>query len=123
MSIAKASSVGHIWSLWLSLKRDGIKNKCSVRVFEGHIYSLMDDEDFYETSGCRKLINILLYDWDAIRAFALKDEVKQGWGTSTIARTDEEQKQMDEMSNRFHEWMCKLVGRSATNSELTVEQE
>ncbi|EHA60143.1 hypothetical protein [Synechococcus sp. WH 8016] len=111
MSITKASDVRHISKMWSSLRRDAIKDRCSVRVFEGHLYSLIDDDDFYEGSGCRKLINVLLYYWDAIRAFALKDEVEQGLGTSTIARTDEEQLRMDEMSNHFDEWMLTLVSR------------
>ena len=109
MSIIKASDVRSIWEMWLLFKWDKITDKCSARVFEGHHYSLMDDHDLYEDSGCRKLINILLFDWDAICAFALKDEVEQGWGTSTIARTDEDQLRMDEMSNHFQEWMLNLV--------------
>ena len=79
--IGPATPVYRIWRMWKKLKANAFTDRCSIRVFEGHIYSLMDDEDYYETSGNRKLINSILFDWDAIRAFALKDEEQQGWGS------------------------------------------
>lgn len=109
MSISKASSVGCIWEMWLSLKLDGVSDRYSVRVFEGHLYSLIEDDDFYETSGFRKLVNILLFHWDPIRAFALKDEAEQGFGVRTITRTDDEQLHMNNLSNALHKWMLEFV--------------
>ena len=107
MSITNATEINHIWEMWLLLKKDGITDENSIRMFEGHLYSLIDDNLFYEGSGRRKHINILLFYWDAIRAITLKDEVDQVLGTRTIVRTDEEQLRMDEFSNHFHEWLLK----------------
>ena len=117
MSITTAVDVQVLWDMWLLLRKQGIKDKCSIRVFEGALYSLMDDEDFYEYRGCRKRINIILSLWDDIRLFALKDEVQQGWASRTIQRTEEEQSRVEELSDQFHEWMVKLMLRLAEEQD------
>ena len=74
MTIGFAYPAQTIWNMWVNLKKSGFDDRCSIRVFEGHVYSLMDDNNYYEGSGNRKLINSLLYTWDHLRDCALKDE-------------------------------------------------
>ena len=113
--IGPASSVELIWDMWEKLRDGGVSDRVSLRVFEGHLYSLMDDHDFYEGSGSRKLINLLTFCWDAIRIFALKDEEAQGWFSGTgerdISRIQEEQEEMDRKCIDFAKYLWELVQR------------
>ena len=111
-AIGPATPLQSIWNMWVKLKESGFNDRCSIRVFEGHIYSLMDDEDYYETSGNRKLINLILHEWDALRAFALKDEVQQGWGSRIAKRTEEEQGKIVRMAKELDLSLLQLKARS-----------
>ena len=112
MSICKATSVPKLYRLWRQIRGNGMKDRVSLRVFEGHLYSLMDDDEFYEGSGCRKLINALTYQWDGMRLFAIQDEKNLDWGGSTqIKRTPEEQTKMNRLISSFDEMMRELKGR------------
>lgn len=121
MSIGKATSVPYLYGLWKLIKEDGMNDRVSLRVFEGHLYSLMDDKEFYEGYGCRKLINLLTCQWDCIRSFALKDEKQLNWGSSKIGRTPEEQTRMNEMITCFDEWMMDLRERAGLYNPLHLE--
>ena len=110
--IGPATPVSLIWRMWKKLKANAITDRCSIRVFEGNIYSLMDDEDYYETSGSRKLINLILHEWDALRAFALKDEEQQGWGSRIAKRTEEEQSKIVRMAKELDLSLLQLKSRS-----------
>ena len=109
--LKQAVSLERILKYWDALKEDGVKDRVSIRVMEGMIYSLMDDEEFYEEQGCRRAINILTVDWDLLRGAALIDEdEKLNWGSRIlkIDRTPEQEerftiaiKQVDEALNRI----------------------
>ena len=109
--IGKATSVSKLRDMWFLLKSRDLLDKCSIRVFEGHLYSLMDDDEYYEESGNRKLINVLLYEWDHIRNFALKDEREQGWGSRIIRRNEYEQTTIDELCVQFQQTLWELIRR------------
>ena len=110
--IRKATKVSVINDLWGKLKKQKLKDKCSIRVFEGDLYSLMDDDRFYEENGVRKLLNIILYYWDNIRIYALKDEKEQGWESNIVKRTDEEQEKIDSYVEEMDKWMVELYERT-----------
>ena len=109
--LKQAVSLERILKYWNALKEDGVKDRVSIRVMEGMIYSLMDDEDFYEEKGCRRAINILTVDWDILRGAALLDEdEKLNWSSRIlkIDRTPDKEerftiaiKQVDEALNRL----------------------
>lgn len=61
---------------WKILKDKGLRDRVSIRVFEGDLYSLMDDDYSYESLGIRRKINSLTCSWDYIRKVALSDELK-----------------------------------------------
>ena len=94
--------------MWSKLKSNGFYDRCSIRVFEGHIYSLMDDGCYYEYSGFRRCINTILFDWDELRAFALKDEYKQDWSSRNVTRTDEEQERICVMADALEKRLLQL---------------
>jgi len=96
--IGPATQVPRLRRMWRRLVDASIADKCSIRVFDGNLYSLMDDEGYYENSGNRKLINCLLYTWDGIRNLALKDEKEQGWDARIIERTEEEQEKINHLA-------------------------
>ena len=106
--ISCATQIPLIWQMWSKLKSNGFYDRCSIRVFEGHIYSLMDDQDYYECSGFRKLINTILFYWDELRAFALKDEYKQDWISRNVTRTDEEQERICVMADALEKRLLQL---------------
>ena len=116
MTIGFAYPAQTIWNMWVNLKKSGFDDRCSIRVFEGHIYSLMDDDDYYETSGNRKLINSILFDWDAIRAFALKDEKEESfdWSSRKIKRNDADHQRVTLLSDILDQDLQILVERSAS---------
>mgnify|MGYP003123317040 CR=1 FL=1 len=93
---------------WETLKKEEFKDRNSIRVFDGDLYSLSNDYEFYEGNGCRKLINIILYHWDYLRDFALKDEIQNN---SILVRTTEEQKKMVKNTRRLNLWLKELQER------------
>lgn len=109
--IGPATSVFKIRDMWSLLKSRDLLDKCSIRVFDGHLYSLMDDDEYYEESGNRKLINVILYEWDYIRNYALKDEIEQGWGSRIIRRNEYEQTTIDELCLLFQQKLWELIRR------------
>ena len=89
--LKQAVSLERILKYWDALKEDGVKDRVSIRVMEGMIYSLMDDEEFYEEQGCRKAINILTVSWDLLRDAALPKDEKINWGSRIIDRSEQEE--------------------------------
>ena len=108
--IRKAIAIPTLMESWGKIKATGLGDRVSIRVFEGDLYSLMDDEDFYEEKGCRKLINILTSTWDCLRADALGEE-PLNWGSRKIKRTPEEQEKLNEKISHFDRWMFELPFR------------
>ena len=114
MTIRYAYPVKSIWDMWVNLKQTGFDDRCSIRVFEGHIYSLMDDDDYYERSGNRKLINSLLYIWDHLRECALKDEKEDSfdWSSRKIKRNNADHQRIGLLSESLDRDLQVLVDRS-----------
>ena len=108
--ITKAIAIPTLMERWEKLKATGLGDRVSIRVFEGDLYSLMDDEDFYEGKGCRKLINILTSTWDCLRANAIGEE-PLNWGSRTINRTAKEQDKLNENISEFDRWIYELPER------------
>ena len=100
-----------IYRYWEKVKEEKVKDMNSIRVLDGELYSLIDDEDFYENYGCRKHINSLLYDWDWTRDYALKDKKEQGNGTSIISRTDHDQERVDRGFKAVGKQLEKIIQR------------
>ena len=100
---------------WDILRNQSPLSRTSIRVFEGDLYSLMDDCDFYEDAGCRKLINILTCDWDSIRNLALKEEIEgripKNWGSRSINLKPDEQLKLREWFVEFDKWITTLANR------------
>ena len=100
---------------WDILRSQSPLSRTSIRVFEGDLYSLMDDCDFYEDAGCRKLINILTCDWDSIRELALIEEtegrIPRGWGSRNIHLKPDEQLKLQEWFVQFDKWITTLANR------------
>ena len=116
MTIGFAYPVQTIWNMWVNLKKSGFDDRCSIRVFEGHVYSLMDDDNYYEGSGNRKLINSLLYTWDHLRDCALKDEKEESfdWSSRKIKRNDADHQRVTLLSDILDQDLQILVERSAS---------
>ena len=112
--ICSAFPVQTIYTLWSRLKQSGFDDRCSIRVFEGHVYSLMDDNNYYEGSGNRKLINSLLHTWDYLRDHALKDEKEESfdWGSRKIKRNDADHDRISFLSNYIETDLQVLLDRS-----------
>jgi len=102
-----------IYQYWEKVKAEQVKDMNSIRVLDGELYSLIDDDNFYEEFGCRKHINSLLYDWDWTRDFALKDKAEQGNSTPIIERTEEEQEKVDKGFNAVGEQLQRIILRIA----------
>ncbi len=95
VGLRKHTPTSEIIREWEILKRQHPLSRTSIRVFEGDLYSLFDDDDFYERN--RHLINSTTYSWDSIRELALKEEIEgripKNWGSKYIKLTiDEEAK-------------------------------
>ena len=112
--ICSATPVKTICTLWSRLKQSGFDNRCSIRVFEGHLYSLMDDDEYYEGSGNRKRINSLLYTWDHLRECALKDEKEESfdWSSRNIKRSDADHHRIGLLSESIDRDLQVLLDRS-----------
>ena len=115
-AIGPATPLQSIWNMWVKLKESGFNDRCSIRVFEGHVYSLMDDNHYYEGSGNRKLINSLLYTWDHLRECALKDEKEESfeWSSRKIKRNDADHQRVTLLSDILDADLQVLVERSAS---------
>ena len=61
VGLREHTSVSSIITEWDRLSNQSPLSRTSVRVFEGDLYSLMDDDDFYENN--RHLINSTTYSW------------------------------------------------------------
>ena len=62
--LRRYTPVTALWGEWVILKDKGLRDRVSIRVFEGDLYSLMDDSYSYESLGIRKKINTLTCSWD-----------------------------------------------------------
>ena len=107
---------------WDILRNQSPLSRTSIRVFEGDLYSLMDDNDFYEDAGCRKLINILTCEWDSIRNLALIEEserrIPPNWGSRSIKLEPNEQLKLREMFIEYDEWITRLANRFDLEREV-----
>ena len=74
----------------------------------------MDDDNYYEGSGNRKLINSLLYTWDHLRECALKDEKEESfdWSSRKIKRNDADHKRIGLLTDILDKDLQILVERS-----------
>ena len=106
--IRTATPPSKVLHYWTALNKTRLLNANSIRVFDGALYSLIDDDVFYEGYGCRKLINCLLWQWDFTRNLALKHEQEK---ESTITRPPEEQVIVDKGMQRVGRHIDELVGR------------
>ena len=114
--IRENTKIRELLKEWIKLHNQHPLSRTSVRVFEGDIYSLMEDFDFYEDAGCRKLVNILTSNWDAIRELALIEEtegrIDSGcWGDRNIRLTPEEDIKLRTLLNEYNYWIGRLAER------------
>ena len=98
---------------WKILKDKGLRDRVSIRVFEGDLYSLMDDFYSYEALGNRRKINSLTCSWDYIRKVALSDELKgrvpSNWSSRETDLLKEEADKLAELIEEFDADMARLV--------------
>ena len=113
--IRENTKIRELLKEWIKLHNQHPLSRTSVRVFEGDIYSLMEDFDFYEDAGCRHLVNILTCNWDGIRDLALIEEtegrIKPNWGDRDIRLTPEEDIELRTLLNEYEKWMERLAER------------
>ena len=89
--LKQAVSLERILKYWDALKEDGVRDRVSIRVMEGMIYSLMDDDEFYEEQGCRRAINILTVSISSemLRCLRMKKSIGvQGSSIAILNRRD-----------------------------------
>ena len=98
---------------WKILKDKGLRDRVSIRVFEGDLYSLMDDFYSYEALGNRRKINSLTCSWDYIRKVALSDELKgrvpTNWGSRETDLLKEEADKLAELIEEFDADIARLM--------------
>ena len=115
IGIRENTKITELLKEWNKLHNQHPLSRTSVRVFEGDLYSLMDDVDFYEDAGCRKLVNILTCNWDAIRDLALIEEtegrIPRNWGDRNIRLTPEEDVKLRTLLNEYDYWIGRLAER------------
>ena len=113
--IRENTKIRELLKEWIKLHNQHPLSRTSVRVFEGDIYSLMEDFDFYEDAGCRKLVNVLTCNWDVIRDLALIEEtegrIPRGWGDRHIRLTPEEDVKLRTLLNEYEHWIERLSER------------
>ena len=113
--IRENTKIRELLKEWIKLHNQHPLSRTSVRVFEGDIYSLMEDFDFYEDAGCRHLVNILTCNWDGIRDLALIEEtegrIEPCWGDRNIRLTPEEDIKLRTLLNEYEKWMKRLAER------------
>ena len=113
--IRENTKIRELLKEWIKLHNQHPLSRTSVRVFEGDIYSLMEDFDFYEDAGCRHLVNILTCNWDGIRDLALIEEtegrIEPCWGDRNIRLTPEEDIKLRTLLNEYEKWMERLAER------------
>ena len=99
--LRRYTPVTALWGEWVILKDKGLRDRVSIRVFEGDLYSLMDDSYSYESLGIRKKINTLTCSWDYLRKVALSDELKgrvpSNWSSRETDLLEEEAKELAEL--------------------------
>ena len=110
--LVSATPVPLLDEMWQKLKSNQLTDRYQIRVFDGHIHTLIEDNDFYEFCGHRRRINGLLTCWDIVRNYALKDEKEQKLCSPELYRTEDEKKEM-ELKIKFFDGefnnFCKLV--------------
>ena len=111
--LRRYTPVTALWGEWQILKDKGFRDRVSIRVFEGDLYSLMDDSYSYESLGIRKKINTLTCSWDYLRKVALSDEVKgrvpSNWSSRETDLLEEEAKELAELIENFDGMMARLL--------------
>ena len=113
VGLRKHTPVSEIVREWDLLKKQHPLSRTSIRVFEGDLYSLFDDDDFYEDN--RHLINSTTYSWDSIRELALKEEIEgripKNWGSKYIKLTIDEEARLKIAFNDFDKSIDTLANR------------
>ena len=111
--LRRYTPVTALWGEWVILKDKGLRDRVSIRVFEGDLYSLMDDSYSYESLGIRKKINTLTCSWDYLRKVALSDELKgrvpSNWSSRETDLLEEEAEELAELIEDFDGMMARLL--------------
>ena len=111
--LRRYTPVTALWGEWQILKDKGLRDRVSIRVFEGDLYSLMDDSYSYESLGIRKKVNTLTCSWDYLRKVALSDEVKgrvpSNWSSRETDLLKEEADKLAELIEEFDADMARLM--------------
>ena len=108
--ISFAEDLVKVWNMWIQLQNQNLCNANSIRVFDGCIYSLVDDDTFYEEYGLRKKINVVLFCWDALRDLAMSDHDDPQ--NNLIHRDEgdlEEQEKLDDLIKQFTGALSQLI--------------
>ena len=111
--LRRYTPVTALWGEWVILKDKGLRDRVSIRVFEGDLYSLMDDSYSYESLGIRKKVNTLTCSWDYLRKVALSDELKgrvpSNWSSRETDLLEEEAKELAVLIENFDGMMARLL--------------
>ena len=109
--IRNATKIPKLYKEWVLLKENAYMNYAAVKVFDGDMYSLINDHNFYEYGGCRHHINSLLYTWDSIYDLLMDTDIEYARKESTILLSAEQQQKWYKVSKYFEEQLTKLKVR------------
>ena len=109
--IRNATKIPKLYKEWVLLKENAYMNYAAVKVFDGDMYSLINDHNFYEYGGCRHHINSLLYTWDSIYDLLMDTDIEYARKESTILLSAEQQQKWFKVSKYFEEQLTKLKVR------------
>jgi hypothetical protein len=116
--IRNATKLPKLYKEWVLLKENGYrdyekkypyKDYCAVKVFDGDIYSLINDHDFYEYGGCRRSIISLLYYWDPIYDLLINTDIEYAGKKRIIVLSGEQEQKWDRYSKYFEEQLEELM--------------
>ena len=109
--IRNATKIPKLYKEWVLLKENAYMNYAAVKVFDGDMYSLINDHNFYEYGGCRHHINSLLYTWDSIYDLLMDTNILYSRKEGTIVLSAEQQQKWYKVSKYFEEQLTKLKVR------------
>ena len=109
--IRNATKIPKLYREWVLLKENAYMNYAAVKVFDGDMYSLINDHDFYEYGGCRHHINSLLYTWDSIYDLLMDTDIEYARKESTILLSAEQQQKWFKVSKYFEDRLKELEVR------------
>jgi hypothetical protein len=110
--IRNATKIPKLYKEWVLLKENDtymILCYCAVKVFDGDMYSLINDHDFYEYGGCRRSIISLLYYWDPIYDLLMDTDIEYARKERTIVLSGEQEQKWDRYSKYFEEQLEELM--------------